>query len=86
MHQIKLLKQFRSAHDDEIVFELTLKKSNTNTLKKRSPFKLHFIHLFSIFKGFLKYKNHDIPAAKTRHKGINQSENSALKLYKVLLS
>jgi hypothetical protein len=39
-----------------------------------------------IFKGFLKYNNHDIPAAKARHKGINQSENSALKLYNVLLS
>jgi hypothetical protein len=59
------------------------KTSNKNTLKKRSPFKLHLIHLFSIFKGFLKYKNHEIPAAKTRQTGTNQRENSELKLYNV---
>jgi hypothetical protein len=62
------------------------KKSKTKTLKKRNAFKLLFIHLFSIFNGFLKYKNHDMPAAKARHKGKNQIEYSVLKLNNVFLS
>jgi hypothetical protein len=39
--------------------------------------------LFSMFNGFLAYKNHEIPAAIARHNGMNQSEYSVLKLNNV---
>ncbi len=62
------------------------KNNKTNTLKKRNPFKLHFTILFSMFNGFLAYKNHEIPAANARHNGTNQSEYSVLILNNVFLN